>query len=389
MTLLRSITIIAIVWMILDPSLVIGIVVSALVGLQMAAWVWPRLVYNQISWQRSVPSALSPAEKADVVLQIIYRGWLPLPYLVVREDIPASLSEIPRRQWVVSLRPGQHYTLRYSIQGRQRGLYWLGPLKMWVGSVFAINEVQLGEPQQTPLTIVPTVLPFQTFYLPAALPYSQERYHLSLFDDPAQKMGVRQYQIGDPPRRIDWKTSARVGDLQVRELAPVIARETLIVLAFTESEYPGRFSYDNRERAVVAAASLAAALIYRRQPVGFQSNGYDPLLRQPVAMLAPAAGVDHLREILLRLGRIEPATDGEPIDNVLLGHLALNRGGTLVLITSSLSVRILPVLLAIRRSGIKVSVALADPGPTDLLQARQHGITAFQINRDGVLVPDV
>ena len=189
MTLLRSITIIAIVWMILDPSLVIGIVVSALVGLQMAAWVWPRLVYNQISWQRSVPSALSPAEKADVVLQIIYRGWLPLPYLVVREDIPASLSEIPRRQWVVSLRPGQHYTLRYSIQGRQRGLYWLGPLKVWVGSVFATNEVQLGEPQQTPLTIVPTVLPFQTFYLPAALPYSQERYHLSLFDDPAQKIG--------------------------------------------------------------------------------------------------------------------------------------------------------------------------------------------------------
>jgi uncharacterized protein (DUF58 family) len=389
MTLLRSITIIAIVWMILDPNLIIGMVVSALIGVQVTGWAWPRFVRNQISWQRSVPSALAPAEQADVVLRIVYRGWLPLPYLIVREDIPASLSEMPRRQWVVSLRPGQQCTLRYPIQGRQRGLYWLGPLKMWVGSVFAINEVQLGEPQQTPLTIVPMVLPFQSFYLPNALPYSQERYHLSLFDDPAQKIGVRQYQTGDPPRRIDWKTSARVGELQVRELAPVVARETLIVLAFMESEYPGRFSYNNRERAVVAAASLAAALIYRRQPVGFQSNGYDPLLRQPVATLAPAAGVEHLREILLRLGRIEPATDGAPIDHMLSDNLALSRGGTLVLITSSLNACILAILLTIRRSGIKVSIALADPGPTDLLQARQHGITAFQINRDGAIVPDV
>jgi len=49
MTLLRSITIIAIVWMILDPNLIIGMVVSALIGVQVTGWAWPRFVRNQIS----------------------------------------------------------------------------------------------------------------------------------------------------------------------------------------------------------------------------------------------------------------------------------------------------------------------------------------------------
>lgn len=387
MTPLRIVTGIAVIWLILDPQPVVGFVAYTLIGLQVLGWFWPRIARNQLTWQRYAPLALAPDEVAEVKIHITYRGWLPLPYLVVCEDIPTMLSNVPRRQWVLSLWPGQSHTLRYPIQCRQRGLYWLGPLSLRIGSVFDQHETQLTERESTPITVTPAVVSLRLLHLIAALPYSQERYHLSLFEDATQKTGVRTYQVGDPPRRIDWKTSARLGDLQVRELTPTIARETLIVLAFAEAEYPGRFAYDNRERAVVATASLATTLIQRRQAVGLCSNGYDPLHRQAGITLLPATGIEHLRELLVCLGRIEPATDAPLIEEVITGESVLRPGATLVLITSVLSTQILTTLVALRQRAMKVVLVLADPVLTDLLHAQQYGIVTLQIDRAGVIVP--
>ncbi|MGQ9527402.1 DUF58 domain-containing protein [Chloroflexus sp.] len=387
MTPLRIVTGIAVIWLIFDPQPVVGFVAYTLLGLQVLGWFWPRIARNQITWQRCAPLALAPDETAEVEIQITYRGWLPLPYPVVREDIPVMLSHVPRREWVLSLWPGQRYTLRYPIQCRRRGLYWLGPLSLRIGSVFEQNETQLTEQQPTPITVTPAVVSLRLLNLIAALPCSQERYHLSLFEDTAQKIGVRSYQVGDPPRRIDWKTSARLGDLQVRELTPTIARETLIVLAFAGAEYPGRFAYDNRERAVVATASLASTLIQRRQAVGLCSNGYDPLHRKAGITLLPATGVDHLRELLVRLGRIEPAIEAPLIEEVITGEPVLRSGATLVLITGALSTQVLTTLLTIRQRAMKVVLVLTDPGLTDLLHTQQYGIVTLQIDRTGAIIP--
>ncbi|MCS6887336.1 MAG: DUF58 domain-containing protein [Chloroflexus sp.] len=389
MTFLRALTILTLAWLIFEPNPAISLVVYVLIGVQIIAWLWPRIARQQIAWQRQAPPALSPNEPGEVIITITYRGRLPLPYLVVSEDIPPALSAAARKQWVISLSPGQQHVLRYTVQGRQRGLYWLGPLQMSIGTVLDLGEVQLAEQQQTPLTIVPIVVPLPSLDLPAGLPYSHERRRLSLFDDPAQKIGVRPYRPGDSPRRIDWKTSARLGELQVRELAPAIARETLIALEFSETAYRGRFARDDRERAIIATASLATALINRRQPVGMCSNGYDPLTEEPVAPLPPAADLDHLREILVRLGRLEPAPDGTVIDTLTDSELGLIWGGTLIIITAALDQRWLASLTALVQRGLRVTVALVAPGSTDILQARRYGIAAYRIDRTGAVIPEV
>ena len=59
----------------------------------------------------------------------------------------------------------------------------------------------------------------------------------------------------------------------MRRYQPAIALETLIALAFSRQEYGGRFPYDVMERALIAAASIAAHLTERRQPIGLCTTG--------------------------------------------------------------------------------------------------------------------
>ncbi|WP_298482243.1 DUF58 domain-containing protein [uncultured Chloroflexus sp.] len=388
MTFLRAITIVLLIWLFFDSKPVISLTVYVLIGVQVIAWLWPRIAGQQIEWRRQAPLVVSPNEPGEITITITYRGRLPLPYLVITEDIPPALSTDARKRWVISLKPGQQQVLRYTIQSRQRGLYWLGPLRISIGAVLDLNEVQLVEQQQTPVTIIPSVVPLPLLALPAGLPFSHERQRLSLFDDPAQKMGVRPYRPGDSPRRMDWKTSARLGELQVRELAPVIARETLIALEFSETAYRGRFARDNRERAVIAAASLATALMNRRQAVGLCSNGYDPLTDDRIAPLPPAAELEHLREILARLGRIEPERSSPFLTDLIAADRYLSWGGTLMIITAALDERWLVDLTTLSQSGLRIAVALAEPGPTDILLARRYGLTAYRIDRTGAIVPE-
>lgn len=385
MTFLRAITVIALIWQLFDPHPALSLAVYALIGLQVVAWVGPRIARRQIEWRRQTPIVLAPHEMGEVMITITYQGRFPLPYVVVSEDIPPALSAVTRLRWVISLGRGQSRVFRYTIQGRQRGLYWLGPIHIVVGSVLDQAEVPIISHQQTPLIITPTIVPLPVLNLPTGLPASQER-RLSLFDDPAQKIGVRPYRSGDSPRQIDWKTSARLGSLQVRELAPTIGRETLIVLEFSYTAYRGRFARDDRERAVIAAASLAAALINRRQAVGLRSNGYDPLTAAPLVPLPPAPDRDQLREILSQLGRIEPAPTGDMLDDLMTADLNLAWGGTLVVITSAIDDRWLTTLTRLTQSGLHIAAALADPGPTDLILARSYGIAAYRIDRNGAVV---
>ncbi|ACL25481.1 DUF58 domain-containing protein [Chloroflexus aggregans] len=388
MTFLRAVTLLALIWLAFDPGPAVSFAVYVLIGVQVIGWLWPRLAGRYIVWQRHAPLVLAPDEVGEVTITISYQGRLPLPYLIVTEDVPPSLSAVTRKRWVLSLRPGQRYTLRYQVQGRQRGLYWLGPLRLVIGTVIDRNEVLIGEHQPTPLTIVPHVVPLPLLELPAGLPYSQERRRLSLFDDPAQTIGVRHYRPGDSPRLIDWKTSARLGELHVRELAPVIARMTVIALEFSETAYRGRFARDDRERAVIATASLATTLINRQQAVGLCSNGYDPLTKAPIVPLLPRAEHDHLRTLLLLLGRIEPVSTGSVLTELSSGTLNLSWGSTLITVTAALDEAWLAGLTMLRRRGLYVAVILADPGPSDVLQARRYGIAAYRLDRAGGIVVD-
>ncbi|MBC8077573.1 MAG: DUF58 domain-containing protein, partial [Chloroflexales bacterium] len=169
--------------------------------------------------------------------------------------------------------------------------------------------------------------------------------------------------------------------LLVRRSDPAIALETMVALAFGTGEY-GRFAYDDMERAVTAAASIAAHLTMLRQPVGLAATGRDPLSGAAPITLPVATGREHLLEILGALGRIESVAEGNIA--ALLANVGAHLGwGSTVVVVAGGDAELIARLLPLRRRGLNVALVLANDDPATLGLARRHGMAAYGLARDG------
>jgi uncharacterized protein (DUF58 family) len=358
-----------------------------LVGLQLLSRLWLRRSTASLTWRRTSPQRAFIGEPVTVALELTNTGLLPLPWLSVQESVAAPLRPPPGVvREVLTLGAGQTRRLEYQVVGQRRGYFRLGPLQLRSGDVLGLEEQSREGEALDALTIFPQVLPLAELGLPATLPFGTRASHERLFADPSRPAGTRDFQAGDGVRRIDWKSSARAGALQVRRYDPAIAIETLVALAFSREEYAGRYAYDEMERAIVAAASVAGHLALSRLPVGLCSSGVDAATGAPLAALPVGHGREHLYTVLAALGRLEPARarDGAGLSAAIWAASAqLSWGSTVVVISGQRADELIQPLLGLKRRGLNVALLQVDAPVGDLALARGHGITAYRIDRAG------
>jgi uncharacterized protein (DUF58 family) len=383
-------------WLILILFLVAAVLRSELffyllyliVGLQLVVRFWLRRGARQLRWRRHAPVAAFPGEAATVEVELRNDGLLPVPWLTMSESVPAQLHNPPTIREVLSLGAGERRVLRYTLKGSRRGYYRLGPLTLNTGDVLGLDERTLTSQEHDALTIYPPTLPLAELGLPAALPYGTLATPQRLFSDPARPSGVRPYQAADGVRRIDWKTTAHAGSPQVRRYQPAIALETLIALAFSREEYGGRYAYDQMERALVAAASIAAHLVERRQPVGLCTTGRDAATGAVASATPVGPGRAHLIGVLGTLGRLEPVQEGDVAASAARAATHLGWGSTVIVLTGQRGPELVARLLPLKQRGLSVAVIIAEPTPADLGLPRRHGIASYGLWRDGRPSPE-
>ncbi|GAB4111985.1 MAG: DUF58 domain-containing protein [Roseiflexaceae bacterium] len=352
------------------------------VGLQLLTRLWLRYESNNLSFRREAPVAAFPGEQVTVDIELTNQGILPIPWVALHESLPPALHTPPMIREVVSLAPRERRVVRYTLSGRRRGYYQLGPLSLQTGDVLGLGERPLASEQQSSLTIYPTVVSLAELGLPANLPYGTLPATQRLFDDPARPAGVRSYQPGDGVRRIDWKSTARMQQAVVRRNQPAIMLETMVALAFSRQEFGGRFAYDQMERSLTAAASILAHLEQQRQAYGVCSSGHDPLNGKVAQLIPIGHGRGHLMAALGLLGRLEAAEHGDLLADLQRAAIGLGWGSTLVIIAAQPTTELLAATLPLQRRGLHIALILAEARPADLLLARQHGLNAYRLGYD-------
>lgn len=352
------------------------------VGLQALVRFWLWRGTKQLNWRRRMPLAAFPGEQTTIELELENQGLLPLPWVTVTDSTPPSLRNPPTIREVLSLAAGERRVLTYSVSAQRRGYYRMGPLMVQTGDVLGLDERMLSKPETEALTIYPPTLTLAELGLPARLPYGTLAAQQRLFSDPARPTGVRPYQPADSVRRIDWKSTARSGSPQVRRHQPAIALETLIALAFSRDEYDSRFVYDTIERALTAAASLAAHLVAQRQPIGLCTSGRDPAIGARALSVPIGHGRAHLMTIMGTLGRLELAAQGDLVAQ-LSETAHLGWGSTLVLVTGQRGPALVARLLPLQRRGLSLVLIISEPTPAELGLPREYGIATFGLWRDG------
>lgn len=341
------------------------------------AW-WSRKSLKQIVTERQMDGHTFLGEKIMVRLQIHNRGWLPVLWLNIQDELPVGLSSSPSFSRVLALSPGASTSFNYSLDASKRGFYPIGPLVITTGDILGLQEPEQRQSPAFYITVYPQIIPLTSVKIPSRSPQGTLRHHQPIFEDPTRVFSKREYTPGDSLRRVDWKATASSGRLQIKLFEPSIALETFIFLDLNNQAYHHRSRIDSSELSIVIAASLAAWITGKHQTVGLMVNGNDPLSGsvRPHS-IQPSKGQAHLMRLLEVLARVELLDAPALTEQIRQQRYHLPWGTTLIVITGLASPDLLDELYQARRSGQDTLLILAGPSgydPEITRRAAQFGI---------------
>jgi len=354
-----------------------------IVGALTAGLWWSKRALAQVRAKRRFNTHAFLGEQIKIELQVENKGWLPLPWLELREALPVALVGPDRFQSVIQLGPRGEANFEYRVDARKRGYYPIGPLSLSTGDIFGLREsLQVVMPEEH-LVVYPKIVPFAAMEIPSHSPQGTLRHTLPLFEDPTRAFGKRGYLSGDSLRRVDWKASAATGQLQVKLFEPSISLETFVILNLNAEDYYYRSRIDSAELAIIIAASIANWVAENKQMVGLMVNGRDPLAEDGRPQtIPPRKGKHHLMRLLETLARVEVKDNLPLVPLIEQQRYKLGWGTSLIVITGRADEELMNQLYQARRGGQNAILILTGRDGTDEFsraRAKAYGIPIFPI----------
>jgi uncharacterized protein (DUF58 family) len=183
----------------------------------------------------------------------------------------SDVSDQTYKRDIFSLLFHQQITRTLPILGKKRGFYRIGEADVTAYDFFFQQSYYTHFPQDTHLFVYPKPVDIRRIRLISRAISGSILSRNRLHPDPFEFCGIREYRHEDPMNRINWKASARTGDLMVNQFDSTTDYSITI---FLDLEDPYILKYEPlTEESIRIAASLAAYLIRQRMPVRVVSNG--------------------------------------------------------------------------------------------------------------------
>ena len=342
---------------------------------------WSGRSLKHLAFSRTYNQRAYWGEDVSVQLNIQNLSLLPVVWLRLHESLPVELATASTVREVITLGPHGKANFTYALRARKRGYYPIGPMFISSGDLLGFSRDNRKQFTTNHLIVYPKIINFTAIRLPSSSPMGTLRAYQPLFEDPSRVRGKRDYVVGDSLRRVDWKTTAITGRLQIKLYEPSMALETAIFLNLNEEEFELHSRIDALELAITVAASIANWVSSKKQAVGFYSNGLDPLSTDGNAiMIPPRKSRSHLTRVLDVLARIQSAPVNPVADLVHQQSPHLTWGTTLILITGRADEPLFDELFKARQMGLNAVLILSGQAPEYRLvkqRADQFGIPLY------------
>jgi uncharacterized protein (DUF58 family) len=185
---------------------------------------------------------------------------------------------------------------------------------------------------------------------------------------------VRPWAPGDSMNRIHWKTTARYGEIQVKEFDLEQTADAWVFLDLQRAIQAGRGDESTTEVAVRVAASVADRAILEGRAVGLTVNAH----RQTV-LPSDRGSRQHLK--LMQLLAAVEADGAASLAESLVGGLGrVRRGMTVVVVTSSLDRDWVRPLASLRARGIGCVIVHLDAPAFDRWADRSSAGTTIELD---------
>jgi uncharacterized protein (DUF58 family) len=318
-------------------------------------------------------------------------SWLPKLWIFVRDG-----SDLPNHhagRVISNLRPRQEYGWTVRTLCERRGRFRLGPVTISSSDPLGLFEFQRELPRTGSVVVYPATVPLQSFPQPVGYMPGGDALRRRTHQITTNAAGVREYVPGDSFNRIHWPSTARKGELIVKEFELDPMADVWIFLDMQKSvhfEVPTdeaervirerepwwvrvekfRIEPSTEEYAVTAAASVAELFIRNRRAVGLVAYG------QRREVIQADRDERQLSKILDTLAALR--AEGEmPFSEVLsVEGGRLTRSTIVVAISPAVREDWAQTVLFLDRAGLRVVTVLVDaasfggPFGADHLQER-------------------
>ena len=259
---------------------------------------------------------------------------------------------MPGRAITLGARRERSWLIRAPLS--RRGHFRIEPLHIRTGDPFGFFEASATVGQGVSVVVYPRIEPLPRWRLPAAALEGSHASPVRTLQTTPMATSVRPYAPGDAMNRIHWKTTARHGEIQVKEFDLEQTADAWIILDLQRSVQAGRGDDSTVETAVRAAASIADRALQENRAVGMTVNA------SRTAFLPPDRGGRQHLKIMQLLAAVE-ADGSTPLVETLITTVGrLRRGMTAVVITSSLDPAWVRPLAALRVRGVACVVVTLD-----------------------------
>lgn len=321
-------------------------------GIGIGSWLYARRGLRGV---RADYRVLNPRTHVGEVLQAMYRvenhDRFGKPWIECWNE-STLVNSLPGRVVGMSGRGTRQWLAKVTLT--RRGTYRLGPLRVRSGDPFGLFSAEMAVGQPTGVVVFPEVVPLPHWRLPPSpidgTTRTKRRYEAAT----PLVAGVRPYTHGDAINRIHWLSSARHGELHVKEFDLEQAADLWILLDLDRAVHAGVGTDASVETAVTIAASIAMRTLSDNRSVAMTASARRLQLHQP------DRGPRVEQKLLHLLANVQ-ADGSTPLAEVLNTTLTqLRRGMTLCIVTGSTDRTWVRALAALRRRGVGALVILLD-----------------------------
>jgi uncharacterized protein (DUF58 family) len=186
-------------------------------------------------------------------------------------DIPPVLVTTPEYPRLLRLRDGEESAYHLRVKCSRWGAYGFGRLQLRTHDAFGMFRHELVLDCRQPLKVYPREEAIRQLLRPRETQVFSGNHVARQRGEGIEFADLRPFVAGDRMRHVNWRASARRGELWVNEHHPERNADVVIFLdVFAEARRGGRSTLDPALR---AAASLVGLYLRQRDRVGFVSFG--------------------------------------------------------------------------------------------------------------------
>jgi uncharacterized protein (DUF58 family) len=322
------------------------------VGLSLAvllAWGWARALRRPMRIERRTGHT-DHVEGADVLVDVELEPETALvPSSVLLVERVGRLGE----RTTVLERKGDRLAARYVLHGLPRGRYAFTDARAVLDDPFGLERVEQPLPGEGTLLVYPRLVELDGVFTQGIEAHQGRR--LALWRPAGFDLhSVREYQQGESLRKVHWPTTARRGELMVKDFDDAARDEIAVILDAQAGLEVGTPPSSSFEQQVRAAGSILQAHVRAGRRAVLVVNGARRAMQE-----VHTHGAEW-RQALELLAAVE-ADGPEPLANLLADEASpAARALELVVVTSSVTAALADRLAQRARARRRVGLVFVD-----------------------------